>query len=69
MILSLRFPYLPLSVSQHLSALSGDPVYFSSLFFFLPPDGAVSSILKALGVCRLLFLVLLYTMRIFMFNK
>ena len=37
--------------------------------FFLPPDGAVSSILKALGVCRLLFLVLLYTMRIFMFNK
>lgn len=45
------------------------PCVFLLSVFFLPPDGAVSSILKALGVCRLLFLVLLYTMRIFMFNK
>jgi len=71
MTLSLRVPYLPLSVSQHLSALSGDPVFRISPrhFFSLPPDGTVSSILKALGVCSLLFFVLLYTMRIFMFHK
>lgn len=67
---SLRFPCLPLSDFQHLSAISGDPAFcISPLLFFLPPDGTMSSILKALGVHRLLFFVLLYTIRIFIFNK
>ena len=66
----LWFPFLPLSVPQQLSVISAENVLcICPLHFFLPLDGTMPSILKALGMFRFVFFVLFYTMRIFIINE
>lgn len=60
---------LPVFVPQH-PVISGDNVLcICPLRFFLPLDGTMPSILKALGMFRLVFFVLFYTMRILIINE